>query len=40
MLILQIADAFKSFMNTAKLLGNTEANEAHEILRNATIAVP
>ena len=31
---------FKSFKNKAKLLGNTEADGANGILKNATIAVP
>ena len=33
-------DDFKSFKYKAKLLGNTAANGANGILRNATIAVP
>ena len=33
-------DDFKSFKYKAKLLGNTEANGANEILKNATSVVP
>ena len=33
-------DDFKSFKYKTKLLGNTEANGANGILKNATIAVP